>query len=311
MIHQLLHLNDEVTRALQTNQPIVALESSMISHGMPYPENLETAIMVEQTIRDHGAVPATIAVHQGKIHIGVNEHLLQHLAHSGEVIKASRRDLSYVLSQKKTACTTVAATMFCAHLANLPLFVTGAIGGVHHHVNESFDISPDLIELSSTPITVVCSGVKSILDLPKTLEMLETQGVPVIGYNTDEFPSFFSQTSGIPLLHRLNTADEIALLMNYQRGLNLSNGIIIANPIPKTAEIPDDQISPIIKQAQFDVGELNGKTITPLLLQRIAELTAGQSLHANIELIKNNAVLGAEIAMAYKKNINILLTQAR
>lgn len=303
MIHELLHLNKEVSIALQTNQPIVALESSIISHGMPYPENLKTANMVEQIIRDQGCVPATIAVFKGKIHIGIDQDIMHHLASSDEVIKASRRDLAYVLSQNRSASTTVAATMFCAHLANLPLFVTGGIGGVHHHANESFDISPDLIELSSTPVTVVCSGAKSILDLPKTLEMLETQGVPVIGYKTDEFPAFYSHSSGIPLVHRLDTVHEIALLMNYQRRLNLTNGIIIANPIPKTAEIPDEQIKPIIKQAQREAGHVNGKAITPFLLQRIAELTAGQSLDANIELIKNNAILGAEIAIAYKKEI--------
>ena len=301
MIHELVHLNDEVRIALQTNQPIVALESSIISHGMPYPENLETAKMVEQSIRDHGAIPATIALYQGNIHIGINESIMQHLASSDDVMKASRRDLAYVLSRKASASTTVSATMFCAHLAKLPLFVTGGIGGVHHHANESFDISADLIELSSTPVTVVCSGAKSILDLPKTLEMLETQGVPVIGYQTDEFPAFYSHSSGLPLLHRLDRVDEIARLMSYQRKLNLTNGIIIANPIPRTAEIPDDQIRPMIKQAQREAGNINGKAITPFLLQRIAELTAGQSLHANIELIKNNAVLGAQIAIAYKK----------
>jgi len=303
MIHELLHLNREVKIALQTNQPIVALESSIISHGMPYPENLETAKMVEQSIRDHGAVPATIAIYQGKIHIGIDEFIMRHLASSEQIMKASRRDLAYVLSRKISASTTVSSTMFCAHLAKLPMFVTGGIGGVHHNAHESFDISPDLIELSSTPVTVVCSGAKSILDLPKTLEMLETQGVPVIGYQTDEFPAFYTHTSGIPLLHRLDGADEIAQLMNYQRKLNLTNGIVIANPIPKTAEIPDDQIRPIIKQAQREVGNIHGKAITPFLLQRIAELTAGQSLHANIELIKNNALLGAEIAIAYKNQL--------
>ena len=302
MIHELLHLNEEVTSALQTNQPIVALESSLISHGMPYPENLQTAQMVEQTIRNHGAVPATIAVYQGKIHIGIDDCIMHHLASSDEIIKASRRDLAYALSKQTSASTTVAATMFCAHLAKLPVFVTGGIGGVHHHANESFDISPDLIELSSTPVTVVCSGAKSILDLPKTLEMLETQGVPVIGYQTNEFPAFYSHSSDIPLLHRLDSADEIALLMSYQRKLNLTNGIIIANPIPKSAEIPHDQIRPLIKQAQQEIGNIHGKAITPFLLHRIAELTAGQSLKANIELIKSNAALGAKIAIAYKNH---------
>ncbi len=304
MMHELLHLSEEVQYAVEVKQPIVALESSFISYGEPYPDNIAAANQIEQCIRDEGAIPATIAIHQGKIHIGVSQSLMQLLASPHEVTRASRRDLAFVLSRNMSACTTVAATMFCAHLAKLPLFVTGGIGGVHHHATESFDISADLIELSSTPVTVVCSGAKSILDLPKTLEMLETQGVPVMGYQTDEFPAFYSHSSGIPLLHRLDTANDIARLMAYQRKLGLSNGIVIANPIPKTAEIPDDQIMPIIKQAQQEAKHINGKSITPFLLQRIAELTAGQSLHANIELIKSNAILGARIAVAYQNQQN-------
>lgn len=301
MTHDLLHLGEEVSDALNKHQPIVVLESTIISHGMPYPDNLTTAQNVEQLIRDNGAVPATIALFQGKIHIGINPKLMKHLSSCKDVIKASRRDIAFVLSRKMTASTTVAATMFCAHLAGLPLFVTGGIGGVHHHVGESFDISADLIELGATPVTVVCSGAKSILDLPKTLEMLETYGVAVIGYQTDEFPAFYSQSSGIPLLHRLDTAEEIANLMHFQHKLSINNGMVIANPIPKTAEIPDAQIIPIIKQAQLEAQHVNGKAITPFLLRRIAELTAGQSLQANIELIKSNAVLGAKIAIAYQQ----------
>jgi len=301
MTNELLHINDEVAYALNAKLPIVALESTIISNGMPYHDTLATALLVEKIIRDKGAVPATIAIYQGKIHIGLDTAIMERLANSDEIMRASRRDIPYVLSQKLSASTTIAATMFCAHLAQLPLFVTGGIGGVHHHVNESFDISEDLIELSSTPVTVVCSGAKSILDLPKTLEMLETQGIAVIGYQTNEFPAFFSHSSGIPLLHCLNTADEIASLMRYQHKLNISNGLLIANPIPKSAEIPDNQIMPIIKQAQHEAQHINGKSITPFLLQRIAELTAGQSLKANLELIKNNALLGAEIAIAYQQ----------
>ncbi|CDZ78750.1 Pseudouridine-5'-phosphate glycosidase [Legionella massiliensis] len=301
MYHDLLNFSEEVAEALSRKKPIVALESTIISHGMPHPANLETARQVEQLIRDQGAVPATIVLYQGKIHIGINDKIMEHIASNDEVIKASRRDISYVLTRKMAASTTVAATMFCANLAGLPLFVTGGIGGVHHHVGESFDISSDLIELGSTPVTVVCSGAKSILDLPKTLEMLETYGVAVIGYQTDEFPAFFSQSSGIPLLHRLDDVKDIAKLMSYQNQLNLNNGIVIANPIPKEAEIPDDEIIPIINQAQNEAQHINGKAITPFLLKRIAELTAGQSLHANIELIKSNATLGAQIAVAYQQ----------
>ncbi|KTC81512.1 pseudouridine-5'-phosphate glycosidase [Legionella brunensis] len=301
MFHELLVLGEEVKDAIHRQLPIVVLESTIISHGMPFPQNLATATMVEQIIRDQGAIPATIALHEGKIHVGIDQNIMQSLASSKEVIKASRRDIAFVLSCKKTASTTVAATMYCAYLAGLTLFVTGGIGGVHHCVEESFDISADLIELSSTPITVICSGAKSILDLPKTLEMLETHGVPVIGYRTDEFPAFYSHSSGIPLLHRLDTATEIANLMSYQYKLKLNNGIVIANPIPKEAEIPDEKILPIIKQAQNEANHVNGKSITPFLLQRISELTTGQSVQANIELIKNNALLGAEIAIAYQQ----------
>ncbi|MBA2711263.1 MAG: pseudouridine-5'-phosphate glycosidase [Tatlockia sp.] len=299
MFHELLNFNPEVSEALKQGKPIVVLESTIISHGMPFPNNLHTAQQVEQLIRDNGAIPATIALYQGNIHIGISEKIMEHLAKSKDVIKASRRDISYVLSRKITASTTVAATMFCANLAGLPLFVTGGIGGVQHHGGESFDVSADLIELGSTPVTVVCSGAKSILDLPKTLEMLETYGVAVVGYQTDEFPAFFSHSSGIPLLHRIDTASEIAVMMNYHKKLKIKNGIVIANPIPKEAEIPDDKIFPIIKQAQDEAKHLNGKAITPFLLKRIAELTAGQSLHANMELIKSNAILGSDIAKAY------------
>ncbi|MDI9818519.1 MULTISPECIES: pseudouridine-5'-phosphate glycosidase [unclassified Legionella] len=299
MVNELLHISEEVKEAMSKNQPVVVLESTIISHGMPYPENLVTAKLVEKLVKDKGVTPATIALHQGKIHVGLDEAIMQHLAKDGSVIKASRRDIAFVLSRKMSASTTVAATMYCSHLAGLPLFVTGGIGGVHHHVGESFDISADLIELASTPVTVVCSGAKSILDLPKTLEMLETHGVPVVGYGTDEFPAFYSRSSGISLLHRLDTVSEIANLMAYQKKLKLNNGIVIANPIPQEAEIPDEKILPSIKQAQAEANQVQGKAITPFLLQRIAELTMGQSLKANIELIKNNALLGAEIAKIY------------
>ncbi len=300
MIQELLHFNEEVKIAIQTNQPIVALESSTISHNMTYLENIETAKNIEDIIRAQGAVPATIAIHQGKIHIGINEEIMLYLAQSKQTIKASRRDLSYMLSQNLTASTTMAASICCAHLAKLTICVTGGISGAYPHANERFDTSL-LTELSSTPITVVCSGAKSILDLPKTLDMLETYNVPVIGYQTNEFPAFYNHSNAIPLVHRLNNAQDIAQMMMYQHKLTLPNGIIIANPIHKSAEIPDDQIRPMIKQAQQDVGEANSKAITPCLLHRIAELTADQSIHANIELIKNNAILGSKIAIAYKK----------
>lgn len=302
MTSDLLHFNKEVIHAFENNLPIVALESILFSNGMSCSDSLNTTKIVEELIRKEGAVPATITLYEGKIHVGVDEGLMEILANRNDVIKASRRDLSFVLSQKIPASTSVAATMFCAHFAGLPLFVTGGIGGVHHQVGETFDISADLIELSCTPVTVVCSGVKSILDLPKTLEVLETHGVTVVGYGTDKFPAFYTHSSGISLLQRLDSAEDIATLMHYQRKLAISNGLVVANPIPKVAEIPDSQLMPVIEQAHKDAKSINGKAITPFLLQRVAELTSGQSLKADIELIKNNAILGAKIAIAYKKH---------
>lgn len=303
MVHELLHINEEVSDALHQKKPIVVLESTIISHGMPYPNNLSTALEVEHIIREEGATPATIALYQGKIHIGLTKAIMEHLAESKEVIKASRRDIAYTLSRKLTASTTVAATMFCAHLANLPLFVTGGIGGVHQQAGETFDISADLIELATTPITVVCAGAKSILDLPKTLEMLETYGVPVIGYATNEFPAFYSRSSGIDLQHRLDSAEEIAQLMEFQRNLKMNNGIVIANPIPEHAELSDDEIAPFIQQAHREAQKLKGQAVTPFLLKRIAELSAGKTVEANVGLIKNNALLGAKIAIAYQNKL--------
>lgn len=303
MFHELLHINEEVLDALNSNKPIVALESTIVSHGMPYPENISTALEVEDIIRKNGAVPATIALDMGKIHIGLTKTTLEHLAKNKEVTKASRRDIAFVLSRKLTASTTVAATMYCAHLAGLHVFATGGIGGVHHNGNDSLDISADLIELSITPITVVCSGAKSILDLPKTLEVLETQGVAVVGYGTDEFPAFYSRSSGIALPHRLDNEVEIANLMYFQRQLHMKNGIVIANPIPEEAELSDDEIAPLIKQANKEADQVNGKALTPFLLKRIGELSAGRTIQANIELIKNNAQLGARIAVAFNEKI--------
>lgn len=301
MFHELLQINDEVLDALHTNKAIVALESTIISHGMPYPQNVETANEVEAIIRAEGAVPATIALHQGKIHIGLTPAIMEQIGNTGDIAKASRRDIAFLLSAKKTASTTVAATMFCAHLAKLPIFVTGGIGGVHREAGISFDISADLIELSNTPVTVICSGAKSILDLPKTLEVLETHGVPVIGFATDQFPAFYSRSSGINLLHRLDTVTEVANLMRYQQQLNMTTGIIIANPIPIAAEMSDEEIGPFMRQAHQEAESVNGQALTSFLLKRIGELTAGRSLAANIELIKNNAYLGAQIAVAHKK----------
>lgn len=300
-MHDLIQFNEEVADAIAENKPIVALESTIISHGMPYPENIRCALLVEAIVRDQGVTPATIALHAGQIRIGVNRETMEILASKDTVIKASRRDIAFALTQKLTASTTVAATMFCAHAVDISIFATGGIGGVHPDISNFFDISADLIELATTPVAVVCSGAKSILDLPKTLEMLETHGVPVIGFRTNDFPAFYSHSSGLKLLHRLNSPQEIARLIQIQHQLKLNNGLVIANPIPLEAEIPDEDMLPIIQQAQKEAAHVNGKAITPFMLQRIAELTAGQSLKANIELIKNNAQLGGEIALATHK----------
>jgi len=289
-------LSEEVKHALATKAPIVALESTIISHGMPYPDNIETALSVENILREQGVVPATIALHQGKIHIGLNEAIMMHLATKPDIFKASRRDLAYAISHQLSASTTVAATMFIAHAAGIQLFVTGGIGGVHPGLSEYFDISADLMELGQTPVTVICAGAKSILDLPKTLEVLETQGVPVIGYQTDVFPAFYNRESALKLTHREDTPEAIAKFIQIQQALNLKNGLLVANPIPKDASLADEDIYPFIEQAQLEATAIKGKDITPFLLKRINELTEGKSLKANVALIKNNALLGGKIA---------------
>ncbi len=301
MLNTLIEYSDEVLKAIKHQLPVVALESTIISHGMPYPQNIETALSVEAEIRKHGAIPATIAIHQGKIHVGLSPEVLEHFAKSKNIIKASRRDLSYVLSQQRSASTTVAATMICAKQANLSFFVTGGIGGVHKGAEQSFDISADLMELALTPINVICAGAKSILDLPKTLEYLETQGVPVITYQGQEFPAFYSRQSGLQAPISLNTIQEITHVITYQKKLGLKNGVVITTPIPEEHEIPHHEMTTLITQAHQEANHLTGKAITPFLLKRINELSNGRSLQANIELIKNNARLGAKLAFSHMK----------
>ena len=272
---ELIEYHPEVKEALKNDAPIVALESTIISHGMPWPQNLATAALVENLLRERGVTPATIALHGGKIKIGLDEELMTELSQNPDIEKASRRDIAYFLSQSITASTTVAATMFSAHHAGIGIFATGGIGGVHPGVSEHFDISADLKELAKTPVAVVCAGAKSILDLPKTLEVLETNGVPVIGYQTNEFPAFYSRNSGLALVHRLDSPEEIAELILVQQQLKLQNGLIIANPIPEAAEIPDDDIAPLIQQAYLEAENITGKAITPYLLNKLSELSAG------------------------------------
>lgn len=296
-------LNEEVKNALKENLPIVALESTIISHGMPYPQNVEMANKVEDIIRQKGAVPATIAIMKGKIKVGLDAEDLETLARAKDVAKVSRRDLAAVLSQKRLGATTVAATMICANLAKIKFFVTGGIGGVHKGYEEFMDVSADLEELAMTPVTVICAGAKSILDLPRTLEYLETKGVPVIGYQTDELPAFYTRKSGNPINLRMDDVEEIAEFIKTKEDLGLSGGNLIVNPIPLEHELDQAYINSLIERAVAESVEqhVTGKDITPFLLARIVELSDGKSLEANLQLVYNNAKVGAQIAVAHSR----------
>eukprot|EP00873_Tetraselmis_striata_P030291 jgi/Tetstr1/450555/TSEL_037591.t1 len=299
-----LEISPEIKYALADGQPVVALESTIITHGMPYPQNLETALAVEQVVRDNGAVPATIAVIGGKCHVGVAGETLEDLARTGlEAAKASRRDLAAILVKGLTAGTTVATTMQIAAMAGIRVFATGGIGGVHRGAESTFDISADLTELSQTPVAVVCAGAKSILDIPKTLEVLESNGVPVIGYGTDAFPAFFARESGYGVDYRLDTPQEVAALIATQAALNMAGGVLVANPIPEADALDADEINGRIAAAIADAERqgVTRKDLTPYLLNRIFELTDGKSLVANIALVKNNAAVAARIAAALVK----------
>ena len=295
-----LTFSPEVAEASAAGAPIVALESTIITHGMPFPQNLETARRVEDTVRAAGAVPATIAVMGGAIHAGLDAATLETLARTPDALKLSRADLAACLASGRTGATTVAATMICAHLAGIEVFATGGIGGVHRGAEDSFDISADLHELAQTPVTVVAAGAKAILDLPKTLEVLETLGVPVIAYGQDEFPAFWSRSSGLPAPLRMDSAAEIAAAHALKVRLGLKGGQLVANPILEADELPRAVILPHIEAAlaEADAKGIAAKAVTPFLLQRIFELTGGRSLDANIALVLNNARLAAGIARA-------------
>jgi pseudouridylate synthase len=299
-LSELLVFSPEVTAARAQGQAIVALESTIITHGMPFPQNVETARRVEATVRESGAVPATIAVMGGRIHVGLTPTELDSLGQAKGVMKLSRADLAACLASGAVGATTVAATMICAHLAGIAVFATGGIGGVHRGAETSFDISADLLELAATPVTVVAAGAKAILDLPKTLEVLETHGVPVIAYGQDDFPAFWSRSSGLRAPLRMDSAAAIAKAHRLRGVLGLPGGQLIANPIPPEAEIPRAEITPVIEQALAEAAAqgIAAKAVTPFLLQRIFELTDGRSLQSNIELVLNNARLGAAIARA-------------
>ena len=295
-----LAFSPEVAAARAAGAPIVALESTIITHGMPFPQNVETAARVEAEVRAHGAVPATIAVMDRQIHIGLTEAQLDSLGRAKGVAKLSRADLAACLATGGTGATTVAATMICAHLAGIAVFATGGIGGVHRGAETSFDISADLRELSETPVTVVAAGAKAILDLPKTLEVLETLGVPVIAHGQDDFPAFWSRASGLRAPLRMDRAQDIAAAHLMRAALGLPGGQLVANPIPEADEIPRAVIQPEIEAALAEAAALNiaAKAVTPFLLQRIFERTSGRSLQANIALVLSNARLAAAIARA-------------
>lgn len=293
-----------VRDALDVGSAVVALESTIITHGMPWPQNVETALKVEDEIRGNGAEPATIAVIEGTIHVGLDSQQLEALAKAENVMKLSRADLAFALSEKRTGSTTVAATLILANLAGISTFATGGIGGVHRGAESDFDISADLQELARTPVTVICAGAKAILDLPKTMEVLETLGVAVIGYQTDCLPAFWSRESDIAIPLRLDDAAAIARHNHVRRTLLPGSGTLITNPIPQSDEIPREAMQVMINQALADADAkgVNGKAVTPFLLSRLVEISNGRSLAANIALIINNARLAAKIAVAESMN---------
>ncbi|WP_299840101.1 pseudouridine-5'-phosphate glycosidase [uncultured Paracoccus sp.] len=299
-----LSYSPEVQAALDAGQPVVALESTIITHGMPWPDNLDMARKVEAAIREGGAVPATIAIMGGRIHIGMDDAALEALAKTppAEVMKLSRADLAVCIANGRTGATTVAATMICAALAGIRVFATGGIGGVHRGAELSFDISADLQELAISPVTVVAAGAKAILDLPKTLEVLETLGVPVIAYGQDDFPAFWSRKSGLAAPLRMDDPAQIAAAAEMRAALGLPGGQLVANPIPEGDEIAAAVINPVIEQALAEAAEqgIAAKSVTPFLLSRIFELTEGRSLASNIALVLNNARLAARIAAAMR-----------
>jgi pseudouridine-5'-phosphate glycosidase len=301
VIEERLVMLPEVQEALAAGRPVVALESTIITHGLPAPRNLETARAAAQAVRAGGAVPATVALLDGGIRIGLSDPELERLAGESAAVKVSRADLPAVLATGLAGATTVAATMICAELAGIRVFATGGLGGVHRGAEQSFDVSADLQELARTPVAVVCAGAKAILDLPKTLEVLETLGVPVIGFRCDELPAFYSRTSGLALTLRRDSAAEIAAVMAAKWRLGLGGGLVIANPIPPESEIGATEISAHIDSALAEAAAqgVRGKAVTPFLLARLEALTGGASLEANIALVRANARLAAEIAAAY------------
>jgi pseudouridylate synthase len=297
-VNELLRLSPEVAEALASGRPVVALESTIISHGMPWPRNMETALAAESMAREAGVAPATVALLDGRIVVGLQEVELERLAREEGVLKASRRDMAWTLSARRTAATTVSATMIAARMAGIDVFATGGIGGVHRGASDTFDVSADLSELATTSVCVVCAGAKAILDIPKTLEVLETLGVPVVGFGTSEFPAFYSRASGVPVSLRADSAAEVAAMLRAQRALGLVQGMLIGNPVPAQWEIPRERIEAWIAPALEELrGKgIRGKEVTPFLLARIVELSGGQSLDTNVRLFHNNVQVASRIA---------------
>ncbi len=300
-MNQYLDVNPEVKKALEEGRPVVALESTIISHGMPYPKNVETAMNVERIIREHGAVPATIAVIGGRLKAGLSPEEIEYLGKTGRgVAKASRRDLPVLVARKADGATTVTTTMMIAHMAGIRIFATGGIGGVHRGAETTMDISADLEELANTPVMVICAGAKSILDLGLTLEYLETKGVPVLGFGTEELPAFYTRKSGFSVDYRIDTPEELASVYKAQREMGLKTGMLVTNPIPEEFSMDKDVIDRAIDEAIREAKALgiHGKETTPFLLSKIKDLTGGDSLESNIRLVYNNAALAAETAKA-------------
>lgn len=296
-----LDVAPDVADALQSGKPVVALESTIISHGMPYPRNVETAVLVEETVRRGGAVPATIAILDGRLIVGLSRAEIDRLGNKGtDVIKCSRRDLPFIIAREQDGATTVAATMIIAAMAGIRVFATGGIGGVHRGAEESMDVSADLEELARSNIAVVCAGIKSVLDIGRTLEYLETKGVPVVGYQTDTLPAFYSRSSGFAVDYRVETAAEVAAAMNIKWKIGLDGGMVVAVPIPEEHALASDEIDGVIEDALQEMQRqgIAGKDTTPYLLASIAERTGGRSLDANIQLVINNARVAAKIAVA-------------
>ena len=303
-MNKYLDIHPEVAAALTEGKPVVALESTIISHGMPYPQNVQTALQVEQIIRDHGAVPATIAIIGGRLKAGLSAEEIEYFGKKGMgITKASRRDLAVLCARGEDGATTVATTMIIAHMAGISIFATGGIGGVHRGAQTTMDISADLEELGHTPVMVVCAGAKSILDLGLTLEYLETKGVPVIGYGTDELPAFYTRKSGFGVDYRIDTPAELAAAFKAQNEMALGGGMLVTNPIPEEFSMDADVINAAIDKAIAECEEkgIHGKQTTPFLLARVAEITGGDSLASNIRLVFNNAKVAAQTAAAYAK----------